>query len=293
MKIERQESEKLLGARYRHSIYKVGGYYEGYEVVRVSNLSLYLSPRWTVLGIVLLSLGIVTAILGRAIYTNGLIQIGYFVMGAGSSIILSQVINIPSKKTELKWKKREIIKEQCYAWMLGVTIALRTLFPPDDENKELKKELYYMEILGFLNGLSVSENQLFGKRPENTSKPWNSKLWTFSYLYEAIHAALGFEWHKGIFFRGGAYIVAMCYHLNPEKDESTLNGIEVIFPEQEKVMDKISVENLSEYNNPIITDEFMSEIFGLINRREPRKAIEKAYMVKDYFEIWENNTFEI
>lgn len=293
MKIEKQESEKLLGARYRHSIYKVGGYYEGYEVVRVSNLSLYLNPRWTVLGIVLLSSGIIISILGRAIYTNGLLQVGYFVMGAGSSIIIAQVTGIPSKKTELKWKKREIIKEQCYAWLLGVSIALGTLFPPDDEDKELKKEVRYMEILGFLNGLSISENQLFGKRPENTSKPWNSKLWTFPYLYQAIHTALGFEWHKGNFFKGGAYIVAMSYLLNPEKNQSTLDEIETIFPDHHKGIVRIWVKNLSEYNNPIITWEFITEIFRLIDNRQLHEAIEKAYMVKDYFEIWENNTFEI
>ena len=278
-------SERLLGARYRHFYdYEVSGYH----VERVSNVSLYLNVQWTIAGVLFALLGAALSALGYVRGIGDLTSVGYFILGVGSSIVLSQFININRRKEELRWKRLEITKEQCYAWLLGINVVIGTLA----SEEEYQKELHYMEFLRFIHVLSISEDEIFPYRGSSKVAPWNTRYWNFELLYFALGGHLGYEWNKDIFFYGAAFVASTCYLHSQEKNDDAIKEIRSVFQEGKDSLFENLVFNLSLHGNKIITHKFIEEIFALIRASKPIEALEKAYTVKDRLEKWETNVLE-
>lgn len=248
----------------------------GISIRAISNLSLYISSTWILVGLAFTVTGIACLVVASVGYYSLLFDIGFFLLGSGSSVTLAEVRNVTLNRKIADQAVKETVKNQCYAWLLGVNIIYRALGKPDDRTREMLT-LEYRSLLGELapgnEALATSFNRFANEFLSGEGTYLND-------LLQSARYALGDKYGMFDFFRASVIILneaAMKTPFADFKDDT----------EQTYGRNKM-VWGLYIYNNPVITFEFVESLRDMAIKGDRSNIVDVAYSVKKSFSIWFN-----
>lgn len=255
---------KLLEDRFDSEWHEDGSI----TIIRRYNLTKYLPIKLLIVGILLCAIGVIPILTGIILKNNILITVGFFIMATGVSFITKCIFTFyANQKTEFE-RIKEPVRYQCYSWILGVNAGIKKFLEIADRQKfDYEKEYKY--IIG-LNALSLSED------------PFSSSS-DIGVLYESFRKILGNEHHKFDFFNAGLHALLLIYDNAPNiKPLLTNKDTEI------ELKWKHSIDRLVYYNNPIINEKFINDLFSSI---KAGNGLEKALSVKTMYWEWNNNHY--
>ncbi len=257
------EGEKLLGLRYetiRH--------FDEIHIQAKSTISLYLNPRWIWLGILLVIFGILIIVLALSTFLSTLSVLGYFILGAGTTVILSSLLNFNLTKHARLIVLKDAVKNQCYSWLLGFNLEMRKSF----KNTEDAKKRYFNDYCRYVQVLQIPKDRL-------------SDTLTTVEEYVTLKSLLTNEFHKSRFFVAGVDAGALIFQHT--------DNIRPLLQKEDLEQENAQIHRVRElglFNNPILDTSFVDTLESHIYNGRLGEAILLALSAEELYCDWVNNT---
>lgn len=238
------------------------------QIIRKYVISKYPPLRFFTAGILMIVFGVIALSLyfiTKDVYSTYIWSV-CFTVGVG--LILGSLFKAQNEMANEFNKINEYVRLQCYSWLLGVYVGMRSIVRTDEQQKTDQTELNNISRVLLL---SIDFSKLTGLVD----------------TYKAIKANLDNVYYKFNFFNAGLDALGMIY----TRSENIRKVIEDSNEKQRREFEETDseqrrgVNSLVYFNNPIINNKFLH---GLLKDIEDGYGLKTAISVKFLLENWFN-----
>ena len=247
---------------------------------------IFYSIKWVWFGILFLAVGIFTLLVSWTLKDQILTDVSYFVLGVGSSTVISEIRSADIRKRVNDPIERESVREQCYAWMFGGIIAINAFFPPPPE----KAQVYLVHLKRLMGSLAVKDVTILRSLIEGAKHSMSEGLLSWNKYLEVARIAIGNEYLKFDFFRAAFSVVSLAKNpiLYEFDGAASPDGLSDLEKAERKYVFTAKIRGLWEHNNPIIYLPYIERLLKLQSEGNLEGVLMNILSVEDNFLSWYN-----